>query len=372
MAGELLLVGSIPCETAEQTFRIFAPVLGRWLSWMPDGEVGNRRYWIDGIAYRVFNGHPDLETVHRPAPDADGVEQWRPTGPADQFKFRVRPGVSKVRFGDPGWRLGFARDAANSYAIFRLLKQTGVVPKHIRFQVCIPATYSALGRFFTDEDTPKLVPGYTEALTAEIARIVELVPNDDLAIQLDLAVEQGFVQSAAARSGSEGRAEAARVTEPLAQACAAVPPAVVLGHHICFGTLGGWPLRHPDDLAAGVLLANAAVKNSGRHVDYTHLPTLGSAAEDFFRPLSNLEIGDTFVYMGTIHHLHGKGGMEAQLRTIKTLLPKFGIAAPCGFGRAPEGPGRLLNETGERIPDYLDVILRDHKTAMAAYEKVMG
>ncbi|HEX3419246.1 MAG TPA: Hsp70 family protein, partial [Stellaceae bacterium] len=47
---------------------------------LPDGEVGDRRYWIDGIAYRVFNGHPEIETLRRPAPDANGVESWRPLG----------------------------------------------------------------------------------------------------------------------------------------------------------------------------------------------------------------------------------------------------------------------------------------------------
>jgi hypothetical protein len=26
---------------------------------MPDGEVGTRRYWIDGVAFRVFNGLND-------------------------------------------------------------------------------------------------------------------------------------------------------------------------------------------------------------------------------------------------------------------------------------------------------------------------
>ena len=36
--------------------------LGPYLAYMPDGEVGDRRYWIDGIAYRVLNGHPEIDT----------------------------------------------------------------------------------------------------------------------------------------------------------------------------------------------------------------------------------------------------------------------------------------------------------------------
>ncbi len=57
MTGALLFVGSIPLETAEEVMRTFGRSLGTWLDYLPDGEVGDRRYWIDGIAYRVLNGH---------------------------------------------------------------------------------------------------------------------------------------------------------------------------------------------------------------------------------------------------------------------------------------------------------------------------
>lgn len=68
MASELLLVGSIPLDTAEQVsprVRPAARVLSRH---MPDGEVGVRRYWIDGIACLVLNLHPEIETLRRPRP----------------------------------------------------------------------------------------------------------------------------------------------------------------------------------------------------------------------------------------------------------------------------------------------------------------
>ena len=75
MAGHLLLVGSIPLDTVEQVFRRVGEPLGSHLAYMPAGEVGDRRYWIDGIAYGVLNGHPEIETLQRPAPDENGVER---------------------------------------------------------------------------------------------------------------------------------------------------------------------------------------------------------------------------------------------------------------------------------------------------------
>jgi hypothetical protein len=369
MADELLLVGSIPLETAEEVFRAFGPTLGKWLSFMPDGEIGDRRYWIDGIAYRVLNGHPDIETLKRPAPDEHGIEQWRPRGIHDQFRFRVRPGVEEVRFGDPGWRLGYTRDAVSSYFVFRQLKKDGVIPTQARFQVCLPLTYSAVTSFFADPtDHPRIVPGFTAALRAEIAKMVEKIPPDDLAIQWDLAVENRYLEATLVQHGLDAAArQAARLMAPADEIAPYIPNEVALGYHSCFGTLDGWPSRQPNDLTGTVLLLNAAVAASRRRVDFVHFPTLGSAHDAFFAPLKSLAVGDARVYLGAIHHMHGTAGLDGQLRVARNYLPDFGVAAPCGFGRAPERPGRLLTEHGSAPPpNYLDVILRDHVAAVEA------
>jgi hypothetical protein len=372
MSGELFLPGSLPCETAEQSFQIFGGALGQWLDYMPDGEVGTRRYWIDGVAFRVFNGHPEIETVKWPAPE-NGVEQWWPRGRHDEFGFRVKPGVRNVRFGDPGWRLGFARDAINSYALFKYMKKDGLIPQHVRFQVCIPLTYSCVRYFFPDDDVEKVVPGFTEALRAEVAKIVEMIPNDDLAIQWDLAIENRLVDAALTEAGPEAAMkEAARVCAPAHDVCSWMPSNVHLGHHMCFGTLSGWPSRQPPSLAGSVMLSNAAVEASGRSVEFLHIPTLGTAEDVFFAPLKNLKHDGAKVYMGTIHHLHGPGGMRGQLEAIKRYLSRFGVSSPCGFGRAPDRPGRLITDDGSKAANPIDIILDDHRKAAALLRDAIG
>ena len=368
MGNELLLVGSMPLDTVEQVFRTVGRALGQHVAYLPDGEVGERRYWIDGIAYRVLNGHPEIETLRRPGPDAEGVERWRPLGVHDQFQFRVKPGVRKVRFGDPGWRLGYTRDAVNSYFAFRTLKQQGVIPAHVRFQVCMPLTYSAVTSFFPDpEDHARIVPGFTAALRAEVAKMVETIPQDDLAIQWDLAIEHRYIDAKLAQEGLEAAQRgAARLLQPAHEIASVIPPAVALGYHACFGTLNGWPSRQPHDLTSAVTLLNAATGATPRRVDFLHLPTLGSAEDAFFAPLATLRTGGARVYLGAIHHMHGTAGLRGQLEAARKFLPAFGLAAPCGFGRAPERPGRLLTEQGSAAPpDYLDIILRDHLGAAA-------
>jgi len=118
------------------------------------------------------------------------------------------------------------------------------------------------------------------------------------------------------------------------------------------------------------LVSNAAVECTDRPVDFMHIPTLGSSSDEFFRPMAELKANGARIYMGAIHHLHGPEGMKAQLEAIRKYIPEFGLAAPCGFGRAPERPGKLLSETGEVRPDYIDIILKDHKSAVATLAQV--
>ena len=90
--------------------------------------------------------------------------------------------MKQVRFGDPGWRLGYARDALNSYFVFQTLKEKGVLPSHLRFQVSVPMVNSVLPpRIFPDQsDLAKIRPGYEAAMRAELATIIEKIPARSL------------------------------------------------------------------------------------------------------------------------------------------------------------------------------------------------
>jgi hypothetical protein len=143
MNDKLLLVGSIPLDTVQEVFETFGAPLGKAMATIPDGEVGPRRHWISRVHYQVLAGHPELEVVRRPKPD-DGVERLAPRDASDSWLFRVKDGVARVRFGDPGWRLGYARDAINSYFVFSTLRQKGVLAPHLRFQVSLPMVNSVL------------------------------------------------------------------------------------------------------------------------------------------------------------------------------------------------------------------------------------
>jgi hypothetical protein len=344
---ELILVGSIPFDTPEEVFATFGSALGRYLFAIPDGEVGPRRHWISRVHYQVLAAHPELEIVQRPAPDEFGVERQFPRNAADSWWFKVRDGVKQVRFGDPGWRLGYARDAINSYFVFRVLRDKGVLPAHLRFQVSIPMVNSVLPpRIFPNvADLEKIRPGYEAATRAEIATIVEKIPASDLAIQWDCSTEIQDAYGSIPGFPLEGAIE--RNLTEVRNLAPHIPESVALGYHFCFGTLGGWPRFEPPDLGQAVNLANAFVTASGRKVDWIHLPVLNRSDDAFFAPLANLQPQGARVYLGLVHNMDGFAG---RLAAARKYCRDFGLGAYCGFGRQP--------------PATLPAILNDHLKAV--------
>ena len=348
MKGEVLLVGSIPLDTADDVFRSFGATLGPSLAAMPDGEVGPRKHWISRVHYQVLAGHADLDIARRPGPE-DGIERLHPRNAADSWLFKVKDGVERVRFTDPGWRLGFTRDAVNSYFVFKALREKGVLAQHLRFQVSLPSVNSALPpRIFPDTaDVAKIRPGYTDALAAEIGMIAQKIPNEDLAIQWDCSTEVQDAYGAVANLSTEGRIE--RNLDQFRRLSPLIPETALLGYHFCFGTLGGWPRFAPADLSATVALANAVVEASGRRVDWIHIPVLPDVDEAFFAPLKNLEPRGARVYLGVVHHMDG---FADRIAAARKYLPQFGLAGYCGFGRIP--------------PEQMPAVLDEHMQAIKA------
>ena len=347
MSGELLLVGSIPLDTPQEVFETFGAPLARYLFAMPDGEVGPRRHWISRVHYQVLAGHPELDVVQRPQPDEHGVERQFPRDAADSWWFKVKDGVKQVRFGDPGWRLGFARDAVNSYFVFKVMKERGVLPAHLRFQVSIPMVNSVLPpRIFADQgDLAKIRPGYEAATRAEIVMILAKIPARELAIQWDCSTELQDAYGNVPGYPLEGAIE--RNLTEVRNLSPHIPADVALGYHFCFGTLGGWPRFRPDDLGQAVKLANAFVAASGRRVDWIHLPVLDAGDEAFFAPLAELRPQGARVYLGAIHNM---AGFEQRIGIAHKYLSEFGLGAYCGFGRLP------VSELPHVLADHLKAV----------------
>jgi hypothetical protein len=334
--GDVLLVGSVPVESAREVFITCAAALGGHLDALPDGEVGPRKSWIQCQALLVFNGHPGIETVARPK-TSDGLARAY----EDNWAFRLRPGFETIDFPD----LHYARWAIESHEIFRELRDHGDIPASVRFQVSLPTPLGGFTTFFPSPPDRELVrPAYEAAMLREVAEICRQIPHEDLAIQWDVCIEILEVVTGAIALPGDPIARAGAQFDRIA---CAIPAGVRLGYHFCYGDLAHRHLVEPDTLALSVRMANLAIANSGRRVDWVHLPVPINRNDDtYFAPLRELNHVGAKVFVGLIHLQDGVAGSLARAQTARRHLADFGIATECGLGR--------------RQPETLDEVLRIH------------
>src|SRR5215471_15307691 len=343
--SELLLVGSLPADSAESALRAAAAFYDGLVFALPDGETGPRSAWVGYERERLVRPNPDVVVVQ---------ETESPTGiPRHAYEtpvFGIRPGATELHW-DSWPRID---DAIAGYQVFRALRAEGVIPAGLRFQVGLPFPSSALNGFKADfaADYPVAERGFEDLVARELQRLTAAIPPHDLAVQWDVAYEVLDLEGVLAWT-APGAWE--RFAGPVGRLARLIPPEVLVGYHLCYGTFPEWPMYEARDMALLVRMANYAVANSGRPVDWLHLAGpryLRSEDNGFFRPLADLEAGDARVYLGIVLPVDGVAGLRRRKTTASAHLAGFGVARYCGFGRQP---GRDGMET-----------LRDHRQAALA------
>ena len=357
----LLLIGSLPGDSARGVMAQWGEALGPRLLALPDGETGYRRMWMEFLCSRVFEPNPAIETRSRPpAVDPDDPADWRRPGDdwislgygRGTWRFRVRFDAGAIDLGE----LGYAREAIASYREFETLRAEGRVAPDLRFQVSIPLHDSSL-RWYMERrrDVERLWRPYSEAVTREVEAMLSAIPAEDLLIQWDACAETlGFDPAGASHwpwQPEENRLD--RFFRSVAELSGAVPEPVMLGLHLCYGSFVEQHLVEPANLEACVALANAATRGAGRRIDYVHMPVPKERSDDvFFAPLRHLEAGDTKLYLGLVHDDSLKANL-ARVDAAKRHAGAFGAAAECGFGRAPPEKMPALIAMHREVADAL-------------------
>lgn len=353
--GAVMLVGSIARPEdgwdREDVLRECASALGEHVTKLPDGEIGDRYFWINFLARHTYCQHPDMVTLTRHT-----FEDWKPTGYDDHWKFTLRGGVDSLTFNT----LGYADEAKRSYAAFAKLRAQGVVRPGARFMVALPLIESGTRPFIdTAANFEILWDAYADAIVRELEAIAHAIPAEDLAVQWDVCLEMAAAEGVPVNFPSEDLTRLPvdafeRTAEAIARTSRAIPDAAWLGLHLCYGSLGhkegesadSGMFKPAEDLAKCVEMANQGVAAAGRSVEFVHMPvTYGRGFDEaFYAPLDDLDIGDVRVYLGLIHLHDGVEGASKRIELARRHLPDFGIATQCGWGRRPPN---------ERIEDLL-------------------
>ncbi len=335
LTNELLLVGSLPVESSEAAFRAGAELFGDLVFALPDGETGPRAAWVGYERERLARPNRGVAVVSETG-SPSGVPRHAYETPI----FEVRAGVTQLHW-DTWPRID---DALESYRTFTALRGAGVIPGDLRFQIGLPFPSSALNAFKTNfaHDYEIAAAALEDLFAREVDRLLAEIPAQDLAIQWDVCYEVLDIEGVVAWMGG-GDAAWDRFTRPAGRLTRLIPDDVLVGYHLCYGTFPDWPMYEARDMGTLVRMANHAVANSGRRVDWLHLAGpryLRSEDDRFFAPLTDLDIGDTRPFLGIVLPVDGVPGLQRRHATARKYLPDFGVAMYCGFGRQPGRDGR--------------------------------
>ena len=319
------LIGSVPLPDAETVFRTVATELGPWLARIPDGETGNRHRWI-WWQRQMLEAHPAMERDTDTPPLE--LRQWDGALIRTTDWLRFRPGVDPATVS---FDTGYATAARDSYAVFRRLRQAGSIPPGVRFQVCLPTPMASGYMYVSPAALAAYLPVYERALLTALGDIVAAIPPADLSIQWDVCQEvlvfEHYFPHRPATYRNDIFAQLGRLGD-------AVPPEAECGYHLCYGSPRDEHLVMPKDSAILVEIGNGLLACLHRRLDFLHLPVPADRSDDaYFEPLRALSLPrETALYLGLIHHADAAGD-QARMAAARKVVPRFGIATECGWGR---------------------------------------
>ena len=319
---EVHLVGSVPMASARDVMRTVAGALGGHIHRISDGEVG--RPWVLGLKPK-FEAHHALE----PVPGSEHAYHG-------MVKLKLREGVDQasLAFAD----LGYAKSICAAFDIFREEKAAGTIAADCRFLISLPTPIAPVAGFVVTENQIAVEAAYTERLLAELGAIFAVLPHDQIALQWDVAREFMFIEGV--MPSPWGDPIAGTVTR-LARLVAAIPDAVEVGTHLCYGNFQHKHFIEPKDLGNCVAMANAISAAISRPIAFVHMPVPRDRNDEaYFAPLSGLRLHpETKLFLGLIHLTDGAAGARRRIATADRFANGYGISTECGWG--PRDPATI-------------------------------
>jgi hypothetical protein len=324
--------GSIPFPSAEETFRQVCTKIPTKLRRIPDGEPQERQNFIYWQRV-VFQKAPEVLNQYD--------ESWNILPHAEYSPDQVKSSIDKLGSIETGYDTA----ALESYKVFRKLRDEGVIPAGVRFQVCLPSPIDMMAQI-SSPFKAAVEPLYEDALMRALARLEDEIPAEDLAIQWDISTPFALLEKVAHPHFEpffdpieEG------VKQRVIRYGNAVQEGVELGYHLCYGDINGQHFCQPKDAGLLAEMASVIIEGVKRKVDWIQMPVPKNRDDEaFFEPLRNLELGGTELYLGLVHGLDEEGTLR-RIQAASTVVKDFGVSTECGLGRAPK----------ERVPSILDI-----------------
>ena len=329
------LVGSLPLPDSASVFRTVADAVGMHLLRLPDGETGIRKSWIKFLQ-DVLAENPGIEVAHDLP--AFKFTQWDGKVIREIPRLRIRAGA---RLDPKSFKTGYADMAIASFGVFDALQKDGAIPAGIRFQISLPSPLAPIYNNMIPADRPGLIPALTQTFIAEVDEIATALPADRLAIQWDVCQEVLAWEGYFDRGPADFRTETIDVLTRIGDA---VPAAIELGYHLCYGSPADEHMVQPKDVGIMVEMTNAISAGVKRPIQFFHLPVPKPRTDDaFYKPFDRLALKpETELYLGLVHH-GDQAGDDLRLAAARRHVRVDGIGTECGWARGDAGRvGSLL------------------------------
>ena len=206
--------------------------------------------------------------------------------------------------------------------------------------------------FCTARNVLEIDAAYEKAMIREVERICRAIPHGDLCIQWDFCHEMIILDGQPQDHFPTVKASMEDILQRMQRISAAVPPAVELGVHLCYGDFAAKHINEPRGMGPMVAVANAMASAIERPISYIHMPVPISRSDDgYFAPLKDLQFKGE-LYLGVVHAADGVEGTKKRMATASKFVREFGIACECGIARA-------------RKPELVRKVLEIHAAAAA-------
>jgi len=342
--------GSVNLADAESVMREIVSRVPSGLRRIPDGETGDRGNWIL-FQMRRFLQSPALVVVQQ-GDGGDGDYEQMP-------RLGLAGGIDPAQMKWPD--IGYADAYLASYDTFAALREQGVIPAGVRFQVEYPTPLASIGAYIVPEQQALLLGSYEQAMFADLDRVLKAILPGEVAVQWDVAVEFGVLEGAFGPGGAQAFDA---IIAGLVRCVDQVPAEIPVGLHLCYGDYGHTHFKQPESLALQVRVVNAVTAAAGRTVSFVSFTVPQyQRHESYFAPLAGLaadaatELNFALVPYHPADQASGTTGdqvriLDAALAASPGGPRDWGVCTECGMGRVDRG----------QVPELLDL----HREIIAA------
>lgn len=254
--------------------------------------------------------------------------------------------------------------ALSSYQTFKRLREEGVIPAHVKFQVCLPTPISIMIVLYYQPYRTTIEPIWESKLLAALRKIQDNIPHEDLLIQWDVVQEMSLLEDAPHKKNNYGLGEESTawfepvqggVLDRLVRLAGHVDSDVEMGIHMCYGDFMHQHFIDPPSTEQAVIIVNALTTRLNRKLDYFQFPVPADRDDDaYFEPLKKqwetFKEKGSYAYVGLMHPNDEQGAKRVMVAAERALgSTGWGVAAECGLGRETVEDAETIMEIGKVI-----------------------